>query len=422
MRFTSSIQIWFVRHKQWMVALVASTTQTAFAQQPTWSAEVARSWMQQQPWRLGANYLPRSAANVLEMWDRGQFSKTLEVVAQEFELAKHLGFTTMRIFLHEEIFYTEGDAYLQRIDQFLEVMDKFGLKAMVVLFDAVWRPDLEDASPLPNVHNSAWVQCPTHKVLRAYGSGTEGAQNRLRKYVESVVATFREDRRVVVWDLYNEPSMFVSERWIFPKLAEKHGWHAPPSHWLWDAEKLAVTLQLMMASFEWARAQAPSQPLTAGVWTFPSNLNDLRDPHLVFFKAQLQMSDVISFHCYCSPDELQDRIALLQSTGRPVMLTEFVARSANSTYQGSLPVLHRMGVWGYAWGFVRGRSQTEFAWDTWATPEEHLVSEPKTWFHDLLDADGKPYDQDEIRTIWWHTSGMNLPKLEPVSFSDEIPP
>merc|ERR1712063_110568 len=101
---------------------------------------------------------------------------------------------------------------------------------MLVLFDACWRPDAEDARPIPGVHNSAWVQCPTHTLLRAFAAGDMGARDRLRAYVTGVVSRFAHDPRVVVWDVYNEPSMRDSEHWIMPRLAQVEGWKTYPKH------------------------------------------------------------------------------------------------------------------------------------------------------------------------------------------------
>ena len=60
----------------------------------------------------------------------------------------------------------------------------------------VWRPEAEGAAPLPGVHNSAWVQSPTHTVLRAYAAGEAAARARLEAYVTAVVTRFGRDERV----------------------------------------------------------------------------------------------------------------------------------------------------------------------------------------------------------------------------------
>ena len=58
---------------------------------------------------------------------------------------------------------------------------------------------------------------------------------------------------------------------------------------------------------------------------------------------------------------LTARFEDLATLNRPLLLTEFMARPMNSTFATNLPVLRRFGAWGYAWGLVQGRMQTEQA-------------------------------------------------------------
>ena len=121
---------------------------------------------------------------------------------------------------------------------------------MLVLFDACWRPDSggpDEDLYLPGVHNSAWVQCPTHTVLRAFGKGEAWATNRLHRYVTSVVGHFATDPRVAIWDIYNEPTMRQSEHLILPRLAAMNGWTPGkhPEHWLLDGPKLNTIMPLL---------------------------------------------------------------------------------------------------------------------------------------------------------------------------------
>jgi hypothetical protein len=47
------------------------------------------------------------------------------------------------------------------------------------------------------------------------------------------------------------------------------------------------------------------------------------------------------------------------------------------------------------WGFVAGKSNTIYAWDT-PLPDG---AQPVEWFHDIFNADGKPYREDEVNLI-----------------------
>ena len=48
-----------------------------------------------------------------------------------------------------------------------------------------------------------------------------------------------------------------------------------------------------------------------------------------------------------------------------------------------------------SWGFVAGKTNTIFAWDT-PLPD---LAEPEVWFHDIFRQDGTPYSQAEIDCI-----------------------
>ncbi len=144
--------------------------------------------------------------------------------------------------------------------------------------------------------------------------------------------------------------------------------------------------------FAWARAEAPTQPLTSGVWAGRWDEGSLT----ALQRLQIERSDVVSFHCYEGPAAMAERIAELARFGRPLVCTEYMARAQGSTFAAILPLLARAGVGAISWGLHRGRTQTHLAWDTWATP---CPGEPAAWFHDILWPDGRAYRQDEVDLI-----------------------
>jgi hypothetical protein len=50
----------------------------------------------------------------------------------------------------------------------------------------------------------------------------------------------------------------------------------------------------------------------------------------------------------------------------------------------------------YNWGFVSGKSQTIYPWDSW---ERRYPAEPPVWFHDIFRTDGAPYRPAEVELI-----------------------
>jgi len=88
--------------------------------------------------------------------------------------------------------------------------------------------------------------------------------------------------------------------------------------------------------FEWAREANPTQPLTSGVWavdTSPdgANLGELQ-------QIQLRESDIVTFHNYSWPEYFKRQVAWLKKYNRPVICTEFMARSVGSTFDTVLPI------------------------------------------------------------------------------------
>ena len=338
-----------------------------------WSATEAKDWYAQQKWLVGSNYIPADAINQLEMWQAPTFDP--RQIDKELGWAEAMGMTTMRVFLHDALWQQDGPGFKKRMGLFLDITAKHHIKPLFVLFDSCWDPDPKlglQHPPIPGVHNSGWVQSPGARAL------ADPAQyRRLQDYVKDVVASFAHDDRVLGWDLWNEPdntSANYSER--DPKLFEH----------------VAMLLPLV---FEWARAADPSQPLTSGVW-HDKDWNDLAHLNAVE-KTQLTQSDVISFHNYGWPEEFEARVKSLAGYGRPLICTEYMARSAGSTIDTVLPLGKRLDVGMINWGFVNGKTQTDMPWDSWQRP--YVLKPPVVWFHDLLYPDGRPYRARETAII-----------------------
>ena len=332
-----------------------------------WSAARANDWYAGQPWLVGANYVPSSASNQLEMWQAETFDP--ERIERELGWAAGLGMNTMRVFLHDLVWAADGDAFKDRVESYLDIAADNGIATMLVLFDSVWNPDVDlgpQPEPRPAVHNSQWVQGPGRALADPSQHG------RLRDYVEDVVATFAHDERVVVWDIWNEPSNLNGGR--FTELDNKQ----------------ALVAELLPQVFAWARSASPEQPLTAGVWTGASLYDD------PLAAIQIENSDVISFHDYQTPEKLEAKLQGLPRD-RPLLLTEFMARVPGSTFEGILPICKREKIGAWCWGLVNGRSQTIYPWDSWT--RSYRDAPPEPWFHDVFNTDGTPYREDEVALI-----------------------
>ncbi|MEM8866531.1 MAG: cellulase family glycosylhydrolase [Planctomycetota bacterium] len=343
-----------------------------------WSVERANAWYAEQPWMVGANFVPSTAINQLEMWQADTFDP--ETIDRELGYAAGIGMNTMRVFLHDLVWKEDPEAYLKRIDEYLAIADRHGIKTMVVFFDGVWHPVPESGpqpEPVAERHNSGWVQSPGKQIL-----GDPARHDELRSFVVGVLRKFGDDPRVVVWDLFNEPDNSNAGKWGGTAAEE-----LPPD------EKAKRATQLLRKAFQWARSVNPSQPLTAGVWGEPDWYESPSEIEVL----SLAESDVISFHTYQPIDEALELIAGIDdATDRPLLCTEYMARTAGSTFEGLLPEFKRRKIAAYNWGLVSGRSQTIYPWSSWWRAFDE---EPKTWFHDVFRPDGTPFAQAEADLI-----------------------
>ena len=102
---------------------------------------------------------------------------------------------------------------------------------------------------------------------------------------------------------------------------------------------------------------------------------------------------VISFHAYGDINETRKKIEDLEKYNRPLLCTEYLARSEENTFQNILPLFKEKNVAAINWGVVSGKTNTAFPWSSW---DEEFDSLPKVWHHDIYLPDKTPFDQEEI--------------------------
>jgi Cellulase (glycosyl hydrolase family 5) len=339
-----------------------------------WTSEQANAWYASEPWLVGSNYIPAYAANELEMWQADTFDP--KRINKELGWAEGLGMNTMRVFLHDLLWEQDKDGFKQRIDEFLKICAKHKIRPLFVLFDSVWDPLPQlgkQPAPRPGIHNSRWVQSPGARAL-----ADPSQYPRLEAYVEGVVGAFEHDRRILGWDIWNEPDNTNDSSYGKTELPNK----------------VQPVLALLRKAFAWAREAGAQQPLTSGVWH-----GDWSDPEKLepMAKEQLELSDIVSFHNYGVPNDFEKRVHWLQQYGRPLICTEYMARGEKSTFEGILPIAKTYKVGAINWGFVRGKTQTYLPWDSWQQP--YVYRAPTVWFHDIFYGNGRPYRPAEVAFI-----------------------
>ncbi|MEE1944253.1 cellulase family glycosylhydrolase [Pedobacter sp. KR3-3] len=263
----------------------------------------------------------------------------------------------MRVFLHSLAWKQDPKGFKTRIDQFLAICARHKIVPMFVFFDDCWnKTALEGKQPIPKpgVHNSGWLQDPGDPASKESLNYPF-----LEKYVTDILSSFGKDKRVLMWDLNNEPG---------------------------NSGKGDSTIPLLTNVIKWARAARPEQPITIGLWRWElEKLNAI----------QVANSDVITYHSYEEPNWHERTINLLKIYDRPIICTEYMARTRNSRFSNILPLLKKKNVGAINWGFVDGKTNTKYAWDTPVASG----GEPAEWFHDIFRQDGTPYRREETELI-----------------------
>lgn len=348
-----------------------------------WSEKDAKDWWQARRWVCGFNFLPSTAVNFVEMWhpDTFDFAK----IELELGWAAGIGFNAIRINLPFVGWQADRDGLIGRLDQVMGAAKALGIDTVPCLFDdcgfggaePVWGPQLD---PIPGVHNSRAVASPGREAVLDPSLRPE-----LEDYVRDVIGVFKDDGRILFWDLYNEPG----NRMDF----ETVGY----SHFASDLEVHALTL--MEQAFEWARDVGPAAPLSVAAWTTPLPGEDAHPYQTEIDRSALLYSDIVTFHAYWGGDRVAQFIDYLEVLDRPILCTEWMARAVGSRINDQLRLFHDRNVGCFQWGLVKGRTQTWLPWPDDLVRAHGGVVDRSLWFHDLLHEDGTPYDRREVEII-----------------------
>ena len=350
-----------------------------------WTEERAWQWHNENGWMVGTNFNPSTSINQLEFWQEDTYDP--ETIERELEWSAELGMNMHRVYLHNLLWDQDSIGFLERVDNYLNISESKNIKTLFVLLDDVWHPVPKlgkQPEPIPFVHNSGWVQAPGSEIL-----GDSSRHDELKNYVKGVISHFADDKRVVGWDLYNEPdNVASSDPENLVNNINFRGLNRGPE----VKEKHIYSLSLLKKMFLWAREVNPSQPLTVGLWKDSETWNDI-DNLSAIDRFAISNSDVISFHAYGDLEETRKKIEDLEQFNRPLLCTEYLARGEQNTFQIMLPLFKEKEIAAVNWGFVAGKTNTAFPWSSWQVEFDSL---PKIWHHDIYLPDKTPYDEKEI--------------------------
>jgi len=226
------------------------------------------------------------------MWQKETFDPV--TIDSELDMAQKIGMNCMRVFLHHVAWNIDKEGFKKRINEYLDIAASHHISTIFVFFDDCWNPTYahgKQPAPKTGVHNSGWIQDPG-----AVLSQDSILIPELETYVKDILTSFKKDKRVIFWDLYNEAGN------------SGHG---------------NKSLPLLKKVFSWARAINPAQPLTAGVWN--AGLTEINN-------FLFQNSDIITYHNYNDSIMHQQAIDSLERYKRPLVCTEYMNRRDGSCY------------------------------------------------------------------------------------------
>jgi hypothetical protein len=264
----------------------------------------------------GANYTPSYTSTSIGTWTNFD----AQVIKRELEFAQRLNLNSMRVFLSYVAYQENPTLFVERVREFVTLAAKHNIRPMFVLYDSCFgkEPSMDE------VASEMWVNNPGYSRIAAEDwSGLEA-------YVDAVVSNFKDDSRVLMWDIMNEP----------------------------------------MADFEHVTRQERDQ-----IWEFCLHFCrrvktiDARHPitvgHAVveyvpktavveYIPKTAEVVDVLSIHSYSRYDDwLQQDIDLAlhygRQYGKPVIFTEFGNPGAGQKYEMALQVIERNQLGFYFW-------------------------------------------------------------------------
>lgn len=264
----------------------------------------------------GFNYQPGYSSQLQYTWtnfDRASWER-------EVPYALRFGSNTLRVWLDWSAYLAMGSKFFDRIEEAIEILDANGLLMMPVLFNR-WTDIDWPAGGITNDH----LAIVAHDFLT------------FKPYVDGLMDRFANDRRIVMWDLCNEPTAPRGE------VAEvETAWLQQIGLWLRERTELPITIGT--ATGDNVRQFAP-------------------------------FADVLSFHPYarvtqaqaaqpgerraCMKALCEKHLEIAREFGKPLICTETCVGSLNDLERGelardNLETLDSFGIGWVAWHLVAG--------------------------------------------------------------------
>lgn len=295
-------------------------------------------------------------------------------------MCDELGFNTVRLWLNFDVYYKEPEEFMQTLEQYISLCAKHNQSVMLVL---AYEEDLPDGAVFvaknlgaQKVYHNHFNRDYEHEVacqkagsFRHYIEYPELKPLYL-EMVTRVVSSYREDDRILAWNVENEPGIAIGSR----------------------------AVSLLKELFALVRSLDPVQPLTADIWRGVNE--ETGEFNSEEEKVAFELSDFISFHSYSSFEWFATGLHTLKTNyDRPVIITEWLNRCNHNDVAEVYPLCMIEKIGCYCWGGVGGGTCTTEPWETMWNNTENTNFDFTKWQHDLYRLNYRPYNPREIELI-----------------------
>ena len=352
-----------------------------------WTEDEIWAWYKEQPWISGFNFIPSGAMDgavwLLQEYDH---ENAFRDAAKEIALAASLGLNSVRFFVPFYLWRVQHDTFMKNFEQLLALLDRYHMTMMPTLFndccvakskytDPILGPQPE---PVPGYFGGTAVTPFDSDTQNGDTVGYDITDEPemepvVEAYVRELARTYGNDKRILIWNVWNEAG---------------------------NSQRMEKSVPLMKKVFGWMREEDVMQPLTADVWGAGADhpYGWLKNPGIYaeVERVAIELSDIISFHFYGDYSHARMYIDCLKQYGRPLVNTEWMHRPYRSLIQTHLPLWKKEKIGSYFFGFVNGKAQFNYVW-------EFIKNLPgidtRLWMHDIFHSDFTPYDDEEIEVI-----------------------
>ena len=261
----------------------------------------------------GFNYQPSYAGTLQYLWTNYDH----DVWAREVPWALRFGANTLRVWLDWSAYLAIGDKMLDAIEDALQILDRHSLQMIPVLFNRWVDPRYPGGGISDNdLRVSDWG-------LAKFDS-----------YVNALAYRFREDQRILLWDVCNEPL------------------GAP----FWNAADISFKEHVWLANVADQLRHQTGIPVTIGSMTYD------------YVLQTASLCDVISFHPYTVQiGEIEkvclDHLEIARRFDKPLICTETCKGSFDDYERGALArenieMLEKYGIGWIAWHLCESKFVT----------------------------------------------------------------